>query len=128
MSAHPRLPQRLDLSSRLLLEEGRQHDADDIRKQLAALHLGQRRHAVDDWGGSAKDEALHLGRVHRASQRLEPGRLQQLVHTGGDDAVKLAGVGCHALLQSVGRLLQQGPVPFAGFDHPFLGPISKAEK
>ena len=29
------------LSSRLLLEEGRQHQADDIREQLAALCIGQ---------------------------------------------------------------------------------------
>ena len=64
-----------------------------MREQLAALRLGQRRHAVDDGRGGAEDEALELGLVHRAGLRLEPGGLQQLAHAGGDDAVKLAGVG-----------------------------------
>jgi hypothetical protein len=50
----------------VLLQEGRQHDdADDIREQLSALCVGQRRHAVDDGSGGAEDEALHLGRVHQ---------------------------------------------------------------
>jgi hypothetical protein len=40
-----------------------------------------------------KMRALHLSRVHRADLHLEPGGLQQLAHAGGDDAVKLAGVG-----------------------------------
>ena len=35
------------------------------------LRLGQRRHAVDDGRGGAEDEALHLGRVHRAGLRLK---------------------------------------------------------
>ena len=68
---------------------------------------------VDDGRGSAEDEALELVLVHRAGLRLEPGSLQQLAHAGSDDAMKLAGVRDHALLQSVGRLLQQGPIPFA---------------
>jgi hypothetical protein len=42
-----------------------------------------------------KMRPLHLRRVHRAGLRLEPGSLQQLAHAGGDDAVKLAGVGGH---------------------------------
>ena len=39
-----------------------------------------------------KIQALELGLVHRAGLRLEPGGLEQLAHTGGDDAVKLAGI------------------------------------
>ena len=66
--------------------------------------------------------------VHRSGLRLELGGLHQLAHAGGDDAVKFAGVEGHALLQSVSRLLQQAPVPLAGFDHLFLRTISKAEE
>ena len=99
-----------------------------MREQLAALRVGQRCHAVNDGRGSAEDEALELSLVHRAGLRLEPGSLQELAHADGGDAVKLAGVGDHALHQSVGRLLQQGPIPFAGIDHHFLGAISKAEE
>jgi hypothetical protein len=46
-------------------------------------------------GAAARKMALQLGLVHRAGLRLEPGGLQQLTHAGGDDAVKLAGVGGH---------------------------------
>jgi hypothetical protein len=42
------------LSSRLLLEEGRQLHADEIREQLPALRLGQRRHAVHDGAAARK--------------------------------------------------------------------------
>ena len=35
--------------------------------------------------------------------RLEPGGLQQLAHAGGDDAVKLAGVGDHVILRRLDR-------------------------
>ena len=87
----------------MLLEEGHQHHADDIREQFAALRLGQRGHAVDDGRGGAKDEALDLGHVHRTGLPLEPNGLKQLVHAGADDAVKLAGVGNHFTVRPVGR-------------------------
>ena len=61
----------------MLLEEGHQHHADDIREQFAALRLGQRRHTVDDGRGGAKDEALDLGRVQRAGMRLKASSLSQ---------------------------------------------------
>ena len=38
-----------------------------------------------------------------AGPRLEPNGLQQLAHAGGDDAVKLAGVGGHVTQRSLGR-------------------------
>ena len=87
----------------MLLQEGHQHHTDDIREELSALRLGQRRYAVDDRRGGAEDEALELGLVHHAGLRLEPGGLQQLAHAGGDDAVKLAGVGDHFTLRSLER-------------------------
>ena len=48
-----------------------------MREQLAALRLGQRRHALDDGRGSAEDEALELSLVHRAGLHLEPGGLER---------------------------------------------------
>ncbi|HEU5191240.1 MAG TPA: hypothetical protein VFX14_16265, partial [Methylomirabilota bacterium] len=60
------------LSSRVLLEEGHQHHADDIREQFAALHLGQPRHAVNDGGCGAEYRALDLSRVHRAGATRYP--------------------------------------------------------
>jgi hypothetical protein len=44
----------------LLLQEGHQHHTDDIREELSALRLGQRRYAVDDRSGGAEDKALQL--------------------------------------------------------------------
>ena len=74
-----------------------------MREQLAALRLGERGHALDDGGGGAEDEALDLVLVHRAGLHLELGSFQQLAHAGGDDTVKLAGVGDHGARRRRGR-------------------------
>ena len=92
-------------------EECRQHQPDDMREQLAALRLGQRRHALNDGRGSTEDEALELGFVHRADLHLEPRGLEQFAHAGGDDAVKLAGVGDHVARRRRGR--ERGTVVMA---------------
>ena len=83
-------------SSRLLLQEGRQHHTDEVREQLVALRVGQRRHAVDDGCGGAEDEALELVLVHRAGLRLEPGGLEQLAHARGGEARGRRGSGHRA--------------------------------
>jgi hypothetical protein len=46
-------------------------------------------------GAAARKMRRSSWAVHPAGLRLEPGGLQQLAHAGGDDAVKLAGVGGH---------------------------------
>jgi hypothetical protein len=74
-----------------------------FREQLSALRLTQRRHVVKDGRGGPENEALDLIRVHRTGLRLEPRGLQQLAHAGGDDAMKLAGVGDHFTLRSLER-------------------------